>query len=198
MTYDELVTAVYDITNRPDLIAETASAIRAATLKAHHTDFYSRDIYEQTVQFDTLCYHQSFDLYMVASNYRAISYFRPIDSCTEEAVGPYVEIITPEEIFDAYGCNRAGVAYVAGRMLEIRHSVDFDKALYGYYVNPIVTPVECYASWIAHVQPYAIINEAIRVMFKMIGYDEQAAMYNRLVAEEYALLKIHGVADKGD
>jgi hypothetical protein len=35
MTLAELISEVYTITGRPDRVAETASAIKSATLKAH-------------------------------------------------------------------------------------------------------------------------------------------------------------------
>ncbi len=61
MTYDELVTEVYALTKRPDLVAETASLIKAATLKAHHTDFYSKDLFETSVTWPAPSFRQQLD-----------------------------------------------------------------------------------------------------------------------------------------
>ena len=49
MTFDELVAEVYLLTARGDLTAETQSAVKAATLKAHKSDFFSKDIFETGV-----------------------------------------------------------------------------------------------------------------------------------------------------
>ena len=197
MNFEQLLQEVYDITNRPDLSAETSSAIRLATLKAHHLDFFSRDIAEKTIKFTEKQFKQSIDLYSLACNYRAAKYFRLTDGDGDDVIGSFIDMITPNEILDSYGRNRVNVSYVAGRMLEIRADIDFDTAIFGFYVNPIVTPSGKYASWVANIHPGAIINEAARVVFKMIGKSDESAAYKILVAEEYVLLKITGLSDVG-
>lgn len=198
MTFDELVTEVYALTNRPDLVAETKLAVKSATLKAHQTDFYSKDLYETGVEFAASEYIQSLDVYTLISNFRAPSYIRRMeddgtDTDTEEGM---IEIITPLEVLDSYGANRTDVAYMAGRMIEIRSSVEFSTMMLGCYVLPIITENE-YSSWIAALYPFAIIREAARTVFKTIANDEQAATYEQLVAEEYVLLKMSNLATTG-
>ena len=195
MTYAELVIEVYALTNRPDLVAETASAIKAATLKAHLSDFYSKDIHETGVGFPTSAYIQSLDYISLISNFRALKYIRRVEDATDD-IGKFFQVLTPEETIDSYGINKTDIAYVAGRVLEIRSSVSFSKLLLGCYVLPIITE-GAYSSWVAEQHPYAIIKEAARVIFKTIGYDEQSAAYERLVAEEYSLLKLSALSDIG-
>ena len=109
MTFDEIAAEVKVITNRPDLVAETASAIKAATLKAHQSDFYSKDIYETGMQFPDYSYRQSLDYISLFANFRAIKYVRIVrdeyDTC-----GIPIEIIKVEELFDAYGHQRTNIA----------------------------------------------------------------------------------------
>lgn len=195
MTFDELVDEVYLQTNRPDLVAETKSAVKAATLKAHKSDFYSKDIYETGIEFDSEDYRQSLDYISLFSNFRSIKYLRRVEDENDD-IGAFFDIVTPEEVIDNYGINRSDIAYVAGRVLEIRASVAFSKALLGCYVLPIVREAE-YLSWVAEQAPYAIIYEAARVVFKSIGYDEQSATFTGLVAEEYMLLKQSAITDVG-
>lgn len=195
-TFNDLLTLVYELTNRPDLSGITTSAIRAATLKAHQTDFYSKDIYETGVEFDTSDYRQSLDYYNLISNFRALSYFKRVEGATDD-VGKFIEIVTPAEVLDSYGHNRTDIAYVAGRVLEVRSSVSFKYALMGAYVFPIVIADDSFSSWIAELYPFAIVYEAARVVFKAIGYDEQSAQMNSLVAEQYALLKASALTDVG-
>jgi len=197
MTFDELVAEVYILTNRPDLTAETSSAVRAATLKAHSSDFFSRDLYEVELAFEESTYIQSMDIYSLFGNYRAAKYVKRYDAADGPENGTFIEIVTPDELLDSYQRNRSDIAYIAGRMLQIRACVNFQSAILGAYMYPIVTPVGDYSSWVAQLQPWAIINEAARVIFKMIGYDEQSAQYNTLVAEEYQLLKMTGISDVG-
>lgn len=195
MTFDELVAEVYLLTNRPDLVAETVSAVKAATLKAHQSDFYSKDIYETGVEFTTAGYKQSLDYITLISNFRSLKYMRRVTDETDD-VGKFITILLPEETIDSYGVNKTDIAYVAGRVIEIRSSVSFSKMLLGCYVLPIVR-TGAYLSWVAEQHPFAIIREAARVIFKTIGFDEQAATYERLVAEEYVLLRISALSDVG-
>ena len=195
MTFDELVAEVYLITNRSDLVGETKSAVKAATLKAHKSDFYSKDIFEVGVEFTTAEFRQSFDYVTLLSNFRAFSYLRRVEDELDDT-GTFFDIITPLELLDEYGKGRTDIAYVAGRVLEIRSSVTFSKALLGAYVLPIVRE-NAYLSWVAEQFPFAIVYEAARVLFKSIGYDEQSAAITRLVAEEYNLLKLSALSDVG-
>lgn len=195
MTFDELVEEVYLITNRPDLAGLTESAVRAATLKAHKTDFYSKDIFETGIEFDTEDFRQSLDYVTLLSNFRAFKYLRRVVDENDDS-GTFLEIITPEEILDLYGTGRTDIAYVAGRVLEIRSSVCFSKALLGAYVYPIVRE-DSYLSWVAEQAPYAIIYETARTVFKAIGQAEESQAQAQLVAEEYSLLRLSAVVDVG-
>lgn len=195
MTFDELVQEVYNITNRSDLVTETESAVRAATLKAHQSDFYSKDIYETGVEFPTADYKQSLDYISLVSNYRALKYLRRVENETDD-VGKFIQIITPEESLDAYGHNRNDIAYIAGRVLEIRSSVTFSKCLFACYVNPIVR-LNAYSSWVADQFPYAIIHEAARRVFSAVGQMEESNGQLRLVAEEFNLLRQQSLSDVG-
>lgn len=195
MNFDELVLEVFSITNRPDLTTMTESAIRAATLKAHASDFFSKDIFESGIQFDTTGFIQSWDYVSTFSNFRAFKYFKRVEDENDQD-GKLLTILTPDELLDAYGTLKTDIAYVAGRVLEIRASVEFQFSLVGVYVHPIVR-VGAYNSWVAEQFPYAIIHEAARRVFKAIGQMEESNGQRELVSEEYAELKISAVTDVG-
>jgi len=195
MTFTELLTEVYQITNRPDLVNETKSAIKAATLKAHKSDFYSKDIHETGIEFDTATFRQSLDYISLISNFRALKYLRRVESATDDK-GKFFDIISPDEVLDSYGYNRNDIAYVAGRVLEIRSSTEFKYALLGCYVLPIVRE-EAYSSWVAEQFPYFIVYEAARVLFRMMGQMEESNAQAGLVAEELQLLKMSALSDVG-
>lgn len=193
MTFDELVAEVYALTKRPDLISETAAAVKAATLKAHHTDFYSKDLYQTSVSWSSPSFRQQLDYIDLVSNLRSFKFLRKAeDACDGE--GDFFCMITPDEILDSYGYNKLDVMYVAGRILDIRSSTEFQYALMACYLHPVVRD-GAYCSWVAEQYPYAVIYEACRVIFKTIGYDEQSAQYNNLVADEYTLLRASAIAD---
>ena len=195
MTFDELKEEIFLITNRRDLVAETESGIKAATLKAHKTDFYSKDIFEIGVEFDSADFRQSFDYISFLSNFRSFKYFRRVEDENDD-LGKFFDIITPDEVLDDYGCNRNDIAYVAGRVLEIRSSVEFSKALLGAYVLPIVRKAD-YLSWVAEQFPFAIIHEAARRVFRAIGNLDEANAQAQFVAEEYSELRASALADVG-
>ena len=200
-TLAELIADVYTITNRSDLVAETALAVKSATLKAHRLDFFSRDLYETAFEFSESLNKQTLDYITQISNFRALIYIRFYYDTNEvvttvDATGPFAGIITPQEILDSYGYNRTDIAYVAGRTLEIRGSQAFDKILLGAYVFPIVTPDVDFSSWIADLYPYVIVYEAARHIFITIGKAEEAARYGNLVAEEYNTFIPAALADQ--
>ncbi len=195
MTFDEIAAEVKVITNRPDLVAETASAIKAATLKAHQSDFYSKDIYETGMQFAEYSYRQSLDYISLFANFRAIKYVRIVEN-EFDIYGIPVEIVKVEELLDSYGHQRTNIAYVAGRVLEIRAEVPFKYILTGCYVFPTTTPTG-YRSWVAEQYPWAIIYEAARVVFKMCGLSEEANGMRELVAEQYSAMKKASITDVG-
>lgn len=194
MTFDELLAEVYVLTNRPDLIAETKSAVKAATLKAHQSDFYSKDIYETVITAPTAAYVHSIDYPAIITNFRALKYIRKLDATGNPT--DFITVITPEEVLDSYGTAKSDIAYIAGRVIELRSSTEVQKLLLGCYVFPIIAETS-YGSWVAELFPYAIVYEAARVVFKTIGYDEQTAQYEKLVAEQFTLLRQSALSDVG-
>ena len=196
MTFGELLAEVYTLTNRSDLVAETKVAVKSATLKAHQSDFYSKDLSEVYINLGTTdAYVWSFDVITHVSNFRAIKYIRKYDPDTSEP-GDFISIILPEEVLDSYKVTRKDVAYVAGRNIEIKSSTEFSKMIFASYVNPIITE-SGYSSWVADLYPYAIVYEATRIVFKTIGFDEQAAQYEKLANDQLQILKTNAISDVG-
>lgn len=195
MTLTELRAEIYNITNRPDLVSLTTTAIKAATLKAHNTDFYSKDIYEMQFSFMAPAFTRSLDYISIVPNYRALKYMRIYDIASA-STGEFFKVITPEEILDQFGRELTDVAYVAGRVIEIKSSTEFDTILLGAYVSPVITEAG-YSSWVADLYPYAIVHEAARVIFGSISMQEEKNAQKELVAEQYAELKINAVTDVG-
>ena len=195
MTLTELIAEVYLITTRPDLDGMTKSAVKAATLKAHQSDYYSKDIFETGIQFDTAAFTQQLDYINLFSNFRSFKYLRRVEDQNDD-MGTFFDIIAVDEVLDSYGRNRTDIAYVAGRVIEIRASVEFQFGLLGCYVNPIITDAG-YLSWVAEQHPYFIIHEAARQVFKAIGQMEESNGQRELVAEQLLALRASGLSDVG-
>lgn len=192
VSFASLVSDVYTLTNRDDLVGETALAVKAATLKAHQSDDYIRDLTEYSIDFGSSDYYQTLDFQAVIPQWRKPRYMRKYDG----APGKLLTYLEPEKVIDNFGADRTDIFYIAGANIQIRSSTQIQYALIGCYLNPIVVPTN-FNSWIANDYPFAIVYEAAAIIFKTIGYDEQVPIYRGMVAEQLQLLKQHAVTGMG-
>jgi hypothetical protein len=195
MTYDELVSAVYTITGRPDRVGETSLAIYDATLKAHQSDFYYKDLFETGIIFDTIDYFQQIDYRSLFPTYRAIKYIRIYDN-VNLAPGNFLTLVPTEKVVDGYLIQRQDIYYVAGAEINIYFCQPQQTIIAGVWLNPVAVQ-QNYSSWVALDHPFAIIYSAAATVFKAIGKDEEAAAYKTLVAEQYALLATSNILPNG-
>lgn len=196
-TLTNLISDVYTLTNRPDLVGETLLAVKQSTIKAHSSDYYYKDLTESGIQFDFSQTQQVFDYKTIVPRWRALKYVRKYDYSTPPGEPmEFLTILTPDNVLDSYGVNKENVAYVAGLELKIRTLVAWQYFLVGCYIFPDVT-ADNYSSWIANEMPAAIIYDAAATVFKTIGYDEQAAAYRAMVQEFYAELRLTNIVANG-
>jgi len=184
MTLTELQNEVYAITNRPDLVDRTLSAIRAATLKLHQADYFYKDLLETGVVFSTAAYLQQLEYRTIIPLWRSLKYIRKSDVDASDS-GAFLEVITPELVLDDYKQNRNDVCYTAGATINIRSSTELQYIFLGYYVNPDVT-VSGYSSWMAIDHPWAIIYTAAAQIFKSTGKQEEWAAATQDARDWYA------------
>lgn len=175
--FSDLLSDVYAVTNRPDLVADTKLAVRTATLKAHRSDFYPKDLFETGLTFSVPAILSEFEYRTAIPRWRALKYIRHFD-LTSDTPGDFIQILDPTDVLDSYQIQRQNVAYLAGELLKIRTPAELSYALLGCYVHPI-TAEDTYSSWIAVEYPDLIIFEAAGSIFKMIGFDEQATFYRQ-------------------
>lgn len=195
MNLSELRAEVYTLTNRPDLVAQTLTAIRAATLKMHQRDFYPKDLFETGIIFTTASYLQQIEYRNLIPLWRAFKYLRKTNLAgTEE--GAFFEVVSPENVLDSYKQARKDICYLAGEVLQIKSSTEVQYTILGCYLNPNVTELG-YSSWIALDHPYAIVFEAASSVFKMIGDTEQFAAYTQLAAVQAQEIQISNVLAQG-
>lgn len=193
-TFTELCEDVYTLTKRPDLVAETKLAVKAATLKAHQVDDFYKDIREEGVSFSLADYLQSLEYRSIFPRFRKVKYIRKSD--VSGNAGSFLSPITPTSALDAYGSHKADVFYGAGELIQLRSSTEFQYIFFGFYENPDLTEAS-FNSWVALDHPYAIVYEAAATIYKMIGQDEQASMYKRLCDEQYQFLKQANIEVEG-
>lgn len=195
MTLSELIAEVYILTNRPDLVSQTLSAVRAATLKIHQSDYYYKDLFESGIAFASPAYLQQIEYRTLIPKYRALKYIRKTDVTGTEQ-GNFYEVVVPESVLDQYHLNRENVCYVAGSVIQIRSKDLLQYILFGCYVNPIITEAN-YTSWVAQDHPYAIIFEAAASVFKMIGDTDQFAAYTQLSMQQMAEVRMSNIQSNG-
>lgn len=196
--FNSIVTDVYTITNRPDLVKETQLAVKSATLQLHRSEYFSKDIYETAIKFDTADYLQSIAYRSLFPRYRALKYLRKYDpSKGSNGVGAFLEVITPDEILDSYNVQRNNIAYVAGDLIQIRSSENMQYALVGIYQNPIIDPLN-FTSWIADEAYFAIVYKAASIVFGTILGDAQRQSANNDMANaEFLEVKNSNIVDVG-
>jgi hypothetical protein len=195
MNFSDLCSEVYVLTGRPDRVAETESAVKAATLKAHQSDYYYKDIFESGLSFQTAEYVQSLDYRSLLPRWRSLKYLRKYDMSTGTP-GDELTIVTPENIFDSYRIQKQDICYVAGAYIQINSSTQTQTYLLGCYLNPDITKAT-YSSWIALDHPFVIIHDAAATVFKAIGKDEEAAAYRTSSADLLAELKLSNITSVG-
>ena len=195
MTFQEMINEVILITKRPDLLERIKQQLRAATLKAHHSDFYYPDIHEVPVAFNDPFYLQTFIPSEVVPNFRKVKYIRLWLGGVDGEPGKFLTPIQVENSLDSYNCIKQDVYYMAGQALQIRGCNPLDKILFGCYKHPVITPEISYSSWIADSMPYTIIYEAARAVFKSISFTEQANEFTQMVLEQYQELRMSYVDD---
>jgi len=201
MTLTELINEVYIITNRRDLVNETLSAIRSSTLKAHHVDFFYKDIFETGVAFTENDYNQYIEYRTLVPRWRAVKYIRKYQVGTNPAPGKYGDFFTlktPENTLDDYGLTEPNIYYIAGESIQLRSTTKIQNALLGCYINPLIGGTnETYSSWIAIDNPWLIINWAAMYIFRAIGKLDEASMQEKLAAIEVQLLIQSNVIAEG-
>lgn len=195
MTFAEMQAEVLSITRRPDLIPRIQSAIKAATLKVHHSDFFYKDLVEVPIEFTEIIPIQNFVPSEVLPTFRKVKYIRAWRGGIDGTPGPFLEHIQIENSIDSYNYIKDNVFYMAGTNLQIRSNPPVHRVLFGAYLHPTITPIEEYKSWVAEEYPYAIIYEASRTIFRSIGQAEQAAEYGNLAYEILAEVKISSIDD---
>lgn len=202
MIYSEIRDAVYALTNRPDLVTETALAIQRATVKLHSADFWPRDLTLAAVTLGAASFNPQIIAATSLPRLRAINYITardPLSGFAFPTSEKHYEHITPEALLDEYLTQKKDVWFQSGSTVQILSSTSESQFFVGYYAQPVVSPAAdgTYSSWIATEVPYAIINEAAAVILRSVGHAELSNIYVAFAVEDLAQLRqnyLDGVA----
>jgi len=194
--YNSIVADCYSLTVRPDLVAETAIAVRKATMKFHQADGWKNDIITSliplpvTTSGDSFSYRYTLDLTQAGS----LPYFRKISSIDEynnPLIGNeyHFKELDNDRIFDDYMLEDINYYYRAGQAIQLRVNKQLTTLSVDYWRYPDVTPTG-YTSWIAQQFPDAIVCEATATIFAAIGKSDEAQRYAAMFAENLAMLRM--------
>lgn len=176
-TFAELTAKVYDVTKRPELVSLTATAIRLATIRAHHTDFFPRDSNIQAIDFTvnpTLQFVDLTNIYSTLVQLRAIELLQ----CADVITGNPTESLEYREysdLWDVDGVLRSSVFTLVGDTLKCVPKVATGKMLVKFYKNPIVLDAT-YSSWIADLYDDEVAMWAAAIIWSRTGNMEQAKL----------------------
>lgn len=182
--FTDMLNDVYSITNRPDLVAESKLAIKQATMAAHRSEHYKRDLVDgQQVAVSAAISNWQLSISALFPRWRQFSYLRPYTVLTgslSKIVIGRNQFLDPDGILDDYLEEKTNVAYIAGDNLNVRLESAYDGLLISYYQNPDTNEAS-YTSWVATDFPGVIQIDAARRVFGMIGYEEAAARLTQLL-----------------
>lgn len=188
-TFAELQSLVTEQTKRPDLAAITQQCIRMAVLRAHSTDFFPRDLAEDTVTYTP----SGTGLNTVADIYTALPRLRSMKTIYGMDAGKAVEQFEyrdPDDMHDtATGALRASAFTVVGTTLRFNTLRETGTLLAQFYRNPIVTSTG-FSSWIADEYPDDIALWAAASVHARVGYDTEAERLIRTAVQPFQRLLV--------
>lgn len=174
-TFAELETLVVAQTRRPEIPAITKAAIKSATLRAHHTDFFPRDLQSGAVLYTpstTAVYYDVSNISSTLSRMRALKFLQGLDNATFTPVEK-LEFREADDLYDLDGCRRLSMYTLIGDTLRFYPQSATGRLEAFYYQNPVIAELT-YTSWIADQYPDEIAMWAAGIVFARTGFAEMA------------------------
>lgn len=178
-TFAELETLVIGQTRRPEIPAVTKAAIKSATLRAHHADFFPRDLNTTLLTYtpsSTAILYDFPSIHATLVRLRSLQFLQGIDAATSAPV-ENLEYRTADDLFDSDGNRRPHVYTLIGATLRI-YPVQATGATNAFFFqNPDVTEAG-YSSWIADTYPDELAMWASAIVFARTGFLDMANQYS--------------------
>jgi hypothetical protein len=189
-TFAEMEALVVGQTRRPEVTAVTQAAIRTATLRAHHTDFFPRDLAPGTLSYTPLSgaqYYDLPDLTTLLPKLRSLQSLKSVDS-----TGKPIENFEYRELQDLYDSDnvlRTSMYTMIGDTLRVYPQVSTGLLATTYYKNPVVTEAG-YSSWVANEYPDELAMWAAAIVFARTGFAEMAQDFQRTHVQPFKELLV--------
>lgn len=174
-TFAEMETLVAAQTRRPDVPAITKAAIKSATLRAHHVDFFPRDLVTSNLVYtplSTAVFYDFPNIQNTLTRLRSMKFVQSIDavnSTPTENLG-YRDA---DDIYDSENNRRLSIYTLIGATLRIFPQSATGVATAYYFQNPDTAEVT-YSSWIADTYPEELAMWAAGIVFARTGFLEAA------------------------
>jgi hypothetical protein len=179
-TFADIEALVLEHTKRPDISGTTSGAIRTATLRAHHVDFFPRDLAEGVLTYtpsSTALSYSFPNLSLLLPRVRSLKFVQGLDAVTATPVED-LEFREIDDLYDSDGNRRQHTYTLVGDTLRIFPQLATGTATAFYYQNPNVKGLE-YSSWIADTYPDELSQWAAAVVFARTGFTEMATEFQR-------------------
>lgn len=190
-TFADMQAEVIANTKRPELVALTNSAIKMATLRAHHVDFFPRDQANYLVLYALPVNNQLFvDITGVFGSlplFRTADFLQGEDSVTQIPNENLEYVVDYKNFWDEYNCLRSSVFTVMGDTVKVRFCSATGRARLYYYKNPDVS-ISDYSSWIADKHIEDLAKWAAAIVWARSGFQEIAAQMKDTITDFKALL----------
>jgi hypothetical protein len=190
-TFAELESLVIEQTRRPEISSVTKAAIRTATLRAHHTDFFPRDLASGPLTYTLSSIAQFYDFPNISQTLlrlRSLKLIHGIDAVTSVPV-EQLEFREADDLFDADGNRRPHIYTLVGDTLRIYFSAPTGAATAFFYQNPQTSEAQ-YSSWIADTYPDELAAWAAGIVFARTGFTEMAQQFQELHVRPFKELLI--------
>ena len=190
-TFAELESLVVAQTRRPEVPAITQAAIRTATLRAHHTDFFARDLSTSALQYTPSSSAQFYDFADISSTLLRLRSFQLVQ-CVEPSTLIPVENLEYRELQDLYDSDqvrRCSMYTLIGDTARMYPTAATGLINVYYYRNPVTSSVG-YSSWIADTYPDELAMWAAAIVFARTGFAEMAADFQRTHIQPFKELLI--------
>lgn len=174
-TFAEMESLVTAQTRRPDVSAITKAAIKSATLRAHHVDFFPRDLTTYNLTYTPLSTAVLYDfpnIQNTLTRLRSLKFVQSIDAVNSTPT----EILAyrdADDIYDSDGNRRLSIYTLIGATLRIYPQSATGVATAYYFQNPNTTELN-YSSWIADTYPDELAMWAAGIVFARTGFLEAA------------------------
>jgi hypothetical protein len=177
-TFNELYDLTVELTKRPELVTLTQSAIRTATLRAHHTDFFRRDLSVTTLPYVVQADAYYYDFPTISTSLTRLRTIKNVYSVTQGTPNQteQLEYRESDDLFDRDGNPRRYMYTLIGDTLRCYFDIPTGLAQVYFFQNPIITS-GTYNSWIADAYADDLAGWAAAIVMSRTGFMEMAARY---------------------